>query len=638
VLVNGFDAWLETAAGRYPLSTQCYAPDVLAPTGWTAIEAFTNEPWPTWSFALEDGTRVVQELFAVHGAPIVVVGWRLEQAKGAKKRQRAKSDVARLVVRPFLSGRDHHSLHLENDAFRFHDEVVSARAGESRVKWRPYDSVPAVASLANATWRSDPHWYRGFRAVEDAARGFDDLEALASPGTLEFDLASGPAWWVVAQELTVARRGRGGKVTKELVSPLDGKLRAAAFAEEARDEELARRAKFPSPRARAASQYLVVRGQGKSLIAGYPWFTDWGRDTAIAVRGLCIATGERADARDVLLEWGRSIEHGLLPNRFPDHGAPAEFGAADAALWFVVAVEELLTEDARARKSKRVVDKKSAARLLEASLAIVRGYADGTRHGIRVEGDGLLAVGEPSDSHRAGVAATWMDARVDGSAITPRVGKPVELQALWWNALGFAARELPDGARWKKLASRAQRSFVARFWDDDDGCLYDVVDVDHVAGTKDASFRPNQLFAIGGLPRALIAGARARRIADVVAVRLWTPRGVRTLAPDDPRSWPRCEGGPSDRDTAYHQGSAWTWLLHPLVDAWARSRGDTKAARKSARERFLQPLLDELATSATPHAPELADSEAPHAWRGCPMQAWSLGAVLAACEKDRAVR
>ncbi|MBL8840079.1 MAG: glycogen debranching enzyme family protein [Planctomycetes bacterium] len=652
VLVNGFDAFVETAAGRTPLSTQAYAPSVLAPLGWAVLQEFRNEPWPTWRFALPDGRSVVQELFAVHGMPWVVVGWRLEGAQNAARAARA----ARLIVRPFLSGRDAHALHQANDAFRFATDHEPARRGESRLRWRPYEALPAIASAANGAWRDEPHWYHRFRYAADAARGFDAEESLGSPGEFTFDLARGPAWWIVGQEQTAVRRDRRGRTTTVPLSPLLAKDGAAAAALRLRRAEEERRAALvparstrargavAAPLARAAAQFMVHGRGGMTVLAGYPWFTDWGRDSAIAVRGLCIATGRRDAALKVLSRWSQALVEGVLPNRFPDHGAPPEFGAADASLWFVVAVEELLAADARAPKRQRVVEPGARAQLLSACHSIVAAYASGTRHGIRVDGDGLLAVGVAADSERPGVAPTWMDARVDGRAVTPRVGKPVELQALWWNALTFLADTTAPGGRavaprgaaaspplpFAKLAARCKRSFLARFWDDARGLLHDVVDVDHVAGTLHASVRPNQLFALGGLPRTLLSGPRARRLVDALALQLWTPRGVRTLAPDDPRYRGRYEGGPRERDAAYHQGSAWPWLLFPLADAWARSRGDRPAARHAAFERFLAPLATELERATVPHLPELADGDPPHDWRGCPMQAWSLAALLQA--------
>lgn len=640
VLLDGFDAALTTSSGTHPLSTQCYADGLLAPAGWESLERFDAEPWPTWTFVLADGTRVVQELFAVDGAPIVVVGWRLDgprRARRAGPRRRngpqagTATEPCLLRVRPLLSGRDHHELHQPNDALSFATEERAAPAGESRLRWQPYSALPAVTSLANGRWRSEPHWYHRFHLAEEAARGFPAELALAAPGELEFDLARGPAWWVIGQELAVLRKARGGQVTARAISPIESRWHAAAFAEEARAEEKARRRRLADASTRAATQFLARRGAGRTLLAGFPWFTDWGRDTAIAARGLLIATGRLGEARDVLRTWAAAQVGGRIPNRFPDRGAPPEFGAADAPLWFIVAVEELLAADRRARPAKRVVDKAARTVLLDACRAILAAHAGGKVAEARVDADALLAVGDPAATDTAGVAPTWMDARVDGRAVTARVGKPVEIEALWWNALAFGAAALPDAARWRKLANRARRSFLVRFLDDDHGELDDVIDVDHVPGTRDPAFRPNQLFALGGLPRVLVSGPRARAIVDAIALRLWTPRGVRTLAPDDPRYRGRCVGGPRERDGAYHEGTAWPWLLWPLADAWARSRGNGKAARRSAWERFIAPLETELAArSESAHVAEIADGDAPHTWRGCPMQAWSLAALLQA--------
>jgi predicted glycogen debranching enzyme len=252
--------------------------------------------------------------------------------------------------------------------------------------------------------------------------------------------------------------------------------------------------------------------------------------------------------------------------------------------------------------------------------AIVAGYASGTRFGIRADDDGLLAAGE------AGVQLTWMDARADGREVTPRIGKPVEVQALWINALLCAGERQ---RRWTALAARASESFAERFWCDR-GYLYDVVDVDHRAGTADASFRPNQLFAVGGLPHSLMVGVRARHVVDAVEARLWTPAGLRTLAPDDARYVPRYVGPSGVRDAGYHQGTAWPWLAGAFIDAWIRVRGESAQSRRDARTRFLDPLIAHYRNAGLGHVAEIADGDAPHVSRGCPFQAWSVGEALRA--------
>jgi len=233
-----------------------------------------------------------------------------------------------------------------------------------------------------------------------------------------------------------------------------------------------------------------------------------------------------------------------------------------------------------------------------------------------MDDDGLLASGVP------GVQLTWMDARVGDRVITPRVGKPVEIQALWLNALRIAGVLDP---KWLAVLERGRAAFVDRFWFDAAGYLSDVVDVDHVRGTRDDTFRPNQILAVGGLPLALLDGARARRLVDAVERRLLTPLGLRSLAPGERGYAPRCVGDSASRDAVYHQGAAWPWLMGPFVEAWVRVRGNTTAATRDARSRFLDPLRAHLATAGLGHISEIADAEAPFTPRGCPFQAWSLG-------------
>jgi glycogen debranching enzyme len=233
--------------------------------------------------------------------------------------------------------------------------------------------------------------------------------------------------------------------------------------------------------------------------------------------------------------------------------------------------------------------------------------------------DGLLAAGEP------GVQLTWMDAKVGDWVVTPRIGKPVEIQALWLNALRSAERFSPD---YDVVYQRGRAAFARRFWNDEAGCLYDVVDADHVAGRLDPSLRPNQILAVGGLPYPLLDGERARRVVDTVERRLWTPLGLRTLADDAPDYKPRYEGDMRSRDGAYHQGTVWPWLLGPFVEAWVQVRGGSSEAREAARERFLAPLLVHLSEAGVGHVSEIADAEAPCPPRGCPFQAWSVGEAL----------
>jgi glycogen debranching enzyme len=604
VLVNGFDAWVRLggANGRsVALSSQLYAPDVVQPDGRERIESFTADPWPRWTFNVGE-VRIEQELFVPYGAPVVAVSWRLREAAAPA------AAPAELTVRPFLSGRDYHCLHHQNPAFRFEAEG----RGPLRV-FRPYPDVPAVSVFSNGAYAHEPEWYRNFLYEQERLRGLDATEDLASPGTWRWDLQRGEAIWIAAAE---GQYLPAGSPTACL-----GIFRGA---------EQRRRRTFGSPPRRAADAYLVRRNGGRTIIAGYPWFTDWGRDTFIALRGLCLAAGRIDEAAAILLAWTRSVSRGMLPNRFPEAGGVPEYNSVDASLWFVVAAAELLRAAGLAANppspslldggANGAVTPAERQELLAAIEAILDGYSAGTRYGIRADPiDGLLAAGEP------GSQLTWMDARVGDRAVTPRCGKPVEVQALWVHALAAGAAASP---RWQAHYERARASFAARFWNEAAGCLYDVVDVDHRPGALDATLRPNQIFAVGGLPEVLLPPERARRVVDTVEARLWTPLGLRSLAPGEPGYCPRYEGNQDARDGAYHQGTVWPWLSGAFVEAWVRVRGGGEEAKRQARERFLAPLQERLGDYGLGHLPEIADGDPPHAPRGCPFQAWSMGELL----------
>jgi glycogen debranching enzyme len=623
VLVNGFDARVTTAGGAFALSRQRYRPDVVHPAvDGRRLERFSTEPWPCWHWRLDDGTRVEQQLCVPRGRAEVVVSWRLLDPGGAV-----------LGVRPFFSGRDVHALHHENASFDF-----EPRRTDEGLCWQPYDGVPAVIASSNGAYRHDPHWYRGFLYDEERARGLDHVEDLAAPGEWTWDLGQGEALLVLRAEAPSLPGAGSAEVWRDVErmrqaesarrAALGPRLHRAAEAYVVRRASVGRLAPGVNPGARALGAHAAARLRpqtpvgplapgGATVMAGYPWFTDWGRDTFIGLRGLCLATGRLDEARGVLLAWAGEVREGLLPNRFADDGSLPEFNSVDAALWYVVAVHDFLRASADAG-TLRAGDE---AALQAACAAILEGYARGTRHGIRADADGLLACGEP------GWQLTWMDARVDGREVTPRIGKPVEVQALWLNALRIGAA---FDARWREPFARGSAAFGARFWNEDTGALHDVVDADHRPGAVDPAFRPNQVLAVGGLPHALLDGARARSLVDAVERRLWTPMGLRTLAPDAPGYRGRCEGSPAERDGAYHQGTVWPWLIGPFVEAWVRVRGGGAEALAQARTRFLQPLIDHLGQAGLDHVSEIADGDPPHTPRGCPFQAWSVGELVRA--------
>ncbi len=585
-LVKSLDAWVEMDGGLFHLNSHMYFPGVVSPNGAESIESFQKDPWPKWVYRLPRGMTLEREVFMPHGHPAVVVSWKLLNAK----------EPVRLSVRPLLSFKDYHSLQHGDKNFRFDAEVF-----EKSVFWKPYPNAPPLAALHNGHYYHQPDWYRQFLYEQEQERGLDCVEDLAAPGLFQWNFSKTRAILILSAGSEKPSSPDQMKVVEELFDRY-------------RTQEEERRKAFPSPLARSADGYFVKRDHGQTVIAGYPWFTDWGRDTFVSLRGLGIATGRLTETRKILLEWAKAISEGMVPNRFPDSGEQPEYHSVDASLWYIIAVYEYLKA---AREGS--ITPKDWSEFQAPVEKILQGYSQGTRWGIQADSDGLLWSGEGDES------LTWMDARVNGRAVTPRVGKPVEVEALWLNALWVGGH---FSEAWESLFKKGLTSFQNRFWRGAGGYLYDVVDVNRQPGTGDGSFRPNQVLAVGGLPLALLDDGKAKLMLDAVEQKLLTPLGLRSLARGEPGYRRRYEGGVVERDSAYHQGTVWPWLLGPFVEAWVRVRGNTAAAKKEARGRFLEPLLSQLDRGGLGHLPELADSEAPFQPRGCPFQAWSLGEAI----------
>ena len=370
----------------------------------------------------------------------------------------------------------------------------------------------------------------------------------------------------------------------------------------------------------AADQFIVQRGELNSVIAGYHWFADWGRDTMIALPGLTLVTGRPDIARNILEAFAQSADRGMLPNRFPDAGEAPEYNTVDATLWMFEAVRSYLhyTGDHAFVRD----------RLYPKLKEIVDWHMAGTRYGIRARSDGLLACGEP------GVQLTWMDAKVGDWVVTPRLGMPVEIQALWYNALCILrdlAHEFGDPSRetsLRDLAEKTRTSFEPQFWNPHTGCLYDVINGE----ARDESIRPNQIFAVSLHHRMLLA-EKEKQIVDVVTRELLTPLGLRTLSPHDPSYHPRYEGDVRQRDSAYHQGTVWPWLMGPFITAYVKVHGHSADARSQA-ESWLKGFEEHLKTAGLGQISEIADGDPPHTPRGCIAQAWSVAELLRAAVED----
>ncbi len=574
----------EFSANRYP--------GVVHPQGHQYLAEFRLDPFPVFRYEIE-GAVIEKSVFLVHGENTVVVAYELS---GSAPR-------AQLEIRPLLAFRDYHSTTHENACL---NGDVQASAGLVTVT--PYAGLPSLhfAHDGGEVERTG-HWYRSFEYPAERDRGLDDHEDLFNPFLLRFDLE---------------RRPRAAIVVS--VQPPSGRSVDAL-----RQAEIERRRKVPlagAPEplvqslAAAAGQFVVARGEGETVIAGYHWFGDWGRDTMIALPGLTLVTGRFDAARRILLAFAPHVSQGMLPNRFPDAGEAPEYNTVDATLWYFHAVGELLryTGDCEFVRTS----------LYPVLQDIIAWHERGTRYGIRLDDDGLLSAGEP------GVQLTWMDARIGDWVVTPRHGRPVEIQALWYNALRIMeqlANKFGDpqaALRYSGMAARAKASFNRLFWNDAAGCLYDVVN----GAAADAAVRPNQILAVS-LPHTMLPQARAARVVEVVERDLLTPVGLRSLAPADPQYRPRYQGDPYSRDSAYHQGTVWPWLTGPFITAYVKVNRGTRTARRRSAE-WLEPFRPHLEEAGLGQVSEVFDGDAPHRPGGCIAQAWSVAELLRAAVED----
>lgn len=584
LLLSKLEDTLVVDGRSYDLSVNTY-PGTVHPSGYTYQCSFRLDPFPVFAWQVED-IEIGKSIFLVHESDTAVVEYFL-RAQGPA----AKRDI-KLEVRPLVAFRGYHELAHRNDAL-----CSQYQAAEGRVTITPYEGLPALHFAHNAVEVGESgHWYYNFEYQEERRRGLDFSEDLFQPFVLRFDLNARPQAAVIASL----------------------EFRDIADAPALRNAEVARRKSVGGKLAAAADQFIVKRGDRHSVIAGYPWFGDWGRDTMISLPGLTLCTKRSAIAREILEEFAAWINDGMLPNFFPDHGEQPEYNTVDSALWYFEAVRQYVEQtgdynwlfDGIYGKLEEVVD----------------AYTNGTRFNIHVDADGLLHAGEP------GVALTWMDARLNGVPVTPRIGKPVEIQALWYNALRimdtFSARR--DNGHRGDYAQRAEAmraAFEMRFWNEAEGCLFDVVDADH-GGTNDVSIRPNQVFAIS-LPHKLLESRKAQQVLEVIERELLTPFGLRTLSPKDPQYRGRYGGDATARDSAYHQGTVWPWLMGPFVLAWFDAHGRDAAARQRCLQ-WLSALREYRTNEGMNQLPEVFDGDPPHHPGGCPAQAWSLAMIIQA--------
>jgi predicted glycogen debranching enzyme len=600
LLVAQVDIAAHVGGDSFPLATHLYGNGLVDPEGYKRTAAFALvDGLPQWTCTLGAGRSLTETHWMIHGQNTALLRTTYNAPAGAPP--------AMIRFTPLCTHRDHHGRTRTNGPqWRWQTERQGTCVAVTAIEGTPPYFLAAYGEDgAPGTFAPEGTWYYNFQLPAEDARGFGGGEDAYQIGHFTLTLQPGESAHFVA----AVQRDEAGwaNIAGTLERELARRQTVMMGVGTSPVDDVAAQLRL------AADSFLVRRGfateTGTTVVAGYPWFADWGRDSMIALPGLCLTTGREADAAGILRTFAASVSEGMLPNRFPDSGETAEYNTIDATLWFFRAIVRYL---------EATGDRALLHDLWPTLVAIIAWHRRGTRYAIHVDpADGLLYGGQP------GVQLTWMDAIVDGWVVTPRIGKPVEINGLWLHALRLMALWAPehrtDPAPYTIVADAAAAAFVRRFWDAGRGYLRDVVDT---PDGDDPALRPNQCIALM-LPTCPLPEAAARAALAAVTAHLLTPYGMRTLAPTDAQYIGRFKGGPLERDGAYHQGTVWPWLLGPYIDAFLRLGG----ARTQARA-LLGPLVDTLRMAGLGSISEVFDGDEPHAPGGCPMQAWSVAELL----------
>src|SRR5712672_4399098 len=594
-LVAWIDEIVRYNSAEFALATHRWASGAIEPQGFQHIEGFRLEgTMPVWTYAIGDA-RLEKRIWMQRGVNTTYVQYTMVQGSGS-----LGMELKALV--------NHRDFHATTHAGDWRMSVEPIARGVRIVAFE--NDTPFYLTSKETTCEARHEWYRDYFFAEEKKRGLDDREDHLFAALFRAKLEVGKSCAIVLT--TEANADLDGEATRKQRVAYESTLLSAA--DLLKQEPGADSPEWLRQLVLAADQFIVKRAlpderDGRSVIAGYHWFADWGRDTMIALPGLTLATGRSDVARQILLAFARYVDGGMLPNNFPDSGGRPEYNTVDAALWYFEAVRQYFAATG---------DELTLQKLFPVLAGIIDAHVKGTRYQIHVDSaDGLLYAGE------SGVQLTWMDAKVGDWVVTPRTGKAVEINALWINAgetmASFArllkkSNELYDG-----LSRKAQDSFH-KFWNPQRGCCYDVIDVPGLG--NDASLRPNQIFAVS-LPVSPLTPAQQKSVVDVCAEHLLTPYGLRSLAPGEAGYQGHYGGGPRERDGAYHQGTVWGWLLGPFALAHFRVYKDRAAALG-----FLEPLARSIDSYGVGTLAEIFDGDAPHHPRGCIAQAWTVAEVL----------
>jgi 4-alpha-glucanotransferase len=596
LLFTKADATLLEGERAWPLHSNRWSGGAIAPAGHVHIESFhLDGRIPVWCFAVQ-GIRLEQRIWMEPAAHVTYVAFRrLPDALEEERR-------LQLQLRLLVNARDHHHA---SGAHWFHPTVTG---DDSQWRVTPPAGFTLHFGIEGGRLQPDTAWIENFDLPLERERGLEDRDSHLSIGQALFDLKPG-VWVGIVASL-------GEAVSTDLSAALvrrrthDRNLLAQAR----RQTELRDAPPWIEQLVLAADSFIFARPleqepEGQSVIAGYPWFGDWGRDTMIALPGLTLSTGRHDTARRILETFARFVDRGMLPNVFPGHGETPDYNTVDAALWYFQAWRAYVEASG---------DRAALQRVFPVLEDMIRWHREGTRYGIGVDpADHLLRAGE------AGVQLTWMDAKVGDWVVTPRQGKPVEINALWYNALAimaeFAEMLGHSASEYRQWAAQVRQSFP-RFINPQGG----LIDVLEGPEGHDATLRPNQIFAVS-LPHSPLEPEMQRQVVELCRHELLCSYGLRSLAPRHGDYRPRYLGGVWERDGAYHQGPLWAWLLGHYALAEYRVHGDAAAALG-----HLEPLRDHLSDAALGNISEIFDGDPPHTPRGAPAQAWSVACTLEA--------
>ena len=601
VLVNGFDESVRYLGASYSLSTNRWMSGFVSPRGYLQIESFHLEgSKPVWRYAVGDAL-LEKRIWMAQGENTTYVQYSLLRSSGPVEIE------AKVLV-------NYRNFHHTTEATDWQMGIEPVVHG-LRVQAFP-EAVPFYLKSTAATWTPQHEWYRDYFLPAERERGLDDHEDRLFAAVFLCQLSLGETVTIVLS--TQEDTSLDGEQARALQANHEWKLYQSWQAQHARicsaqpEEEPG----WLWQLVLAADQFLVERGfpdqsRGRSILAGYPWFSDWGRDTMIALPGLALSLGRPGIARDILSTFARHVNGGLIPNNFPGDGGAPSYNTADATLWFFGALRQYF---------KATQDLELVRELFPVLTGIVDAHVHGTHYNIKVDPDDALLF-----AAKTGVQLTWMDAKIGDWVVTPRAGKPVEINALWINALhtmaDFARVLQRPGEGYERLAEKATRHFQ-KFWDPQRNCCYDVIDTP--AGANDDSLRPNQIFAVS-LAVSPLSSSQQKAVVDTVARHLLTSHGLRSLGPNEAGYKGKYGGGVRERDSAYHQGTVWGWLLGPFALAHYRVYQDAALAQS-----FLEPLGKTIYSGGLGTLGEIFGGDAPFPPAGCIAQAWTVAEVFRA--------